>query len=82
MSQWRVLLLMESVRPSSLRGDIRLHLDKASPSVVNRNGSETVIPCLFVLRRRPVLPYLKVAAVSGSTIFRIIWMSAVRSVRF
>jgi hypothetical protein len=41
-----------------------------------------VIPCLFVLRRRPVLPYLKVAAVSGSKIFRIIWMSAVRSVRF
>jgi CBS domain-containing protein len=28
-----------------------------------------VIPCLFVLRRRPVLPYLKVAAVSGSKIF-------------
>jgi hypothetical protein len=72
---------MESVRPSSLRGDIRLHLDKASPPG-DRNGSEIVIPYLFVLRRRPVLLYLKVAAVSGSKIFLIIWMSAVRSVRF
>jgi hypothetical protein len=60
---------MENARPSSLRGD-------TSPSF-DRGFSR-----LFVLRRRPVLPYLKVAAVSAGKIVWIIWTLAARLARF
>jgi hypothetical protein len=70
---------MENARPSSLRGDTRPRSDRgllARGKFTQGDGPhradsprrtwEAGIPCLFVLRPRPVLPYAKGAAVLGS----------------
>jgi hypothetical protein len=86
---------MENARPSSLRGDIWARSDRAllargeftRSDGLPRNGFAVAnlgshIPCLFVLRRRPVLPYLKVAVVSAAKLFWMVWTLAAQSARF
>jgi CBS domain-containing protein len=66
---------MENVRPSSLRGDIwrRSHRGLLARGEFTKGGDGPpqgrIRRGLFVLRRRPVLPYVKVTAVFGSKIF-------------
>ncbi len=56
---------MEDARPSSLRGDTRRRsnrglLGRGEFTSGRRSATGRIRRSLFVLRRRPVLPYLKV----------------------
>jgi len=70
---------MENGRPSLLRGDIRPRPDRVFPGRGEFTSGEGppqdgFAILLFVLRRGPVLPYLKVVVVSAPKIFWMIWM--------
>jgi hypothetical protein len=70
---------MENARPSSLHGDIWPRSDRGllagGEFTSGRRSATGRIRCgLFVLRRRPVLPYLRVVVVSAAKIVWMIWM--------